>query len=588
MNGIRAADFALDMGHSFRKIIDWDEAALQSLAARGGLTALQLEELASWTGRNVGGVQMAFRGEVFVSRALRNPIIKGCPVCLREDVEIDCVRPLTQMTMRGDWQMREIDLCVRHCHQLVPLWQQNNPTNRYDLSAHFNNILPDILKGTLEQSPVTPSPYDHWVMTRLETGSDDTWLADHTLYAATTFCTLLGTELLRLETVSETDSIASHRQARALGFQAASQGEAAIRNALNQLASLANGGNKEASSAFGNLYADLRRAHLNKDDFATFRKIVRDCIVDTWPVAAGETVLGFSQPERLLHSILSASKETGIGQPLLEQILIHFGAIAADDDRPATRKTFDAVANAELLAEIPTLVGPKGMREAMGATRAQFASLRRDVVLVPRINIPGIISPWRASDGIALVAELQAMAVPIMQSDSHWEEIQEAQNRAAISVGTIIAELRAGKLHLAQRTGVKGYAAFCVLKEEIDRMSSQKQEAAGGPVITAAAFGRLVGIRTQGWFESLSAADHTPATRMPHPKWGGERVYASASDISEFRSRFVTLKILEEEFGLHQRTLLVKLKAAKVNPFAPNGEDFGLLYLREDAEAALK
>ncbi|MEO9777594.1 MAG: hypothetical protein ABJH07_01925 [Sedimentitalea sp.] len=107
-------------------------------------------------------------------------------------------------------------------------------------------------------------------------------------------------------------------------------------------------------------------------------------------------------------------------------------------------------------------------------------------------------------------------------------------------------------------------------------------------MITAAAFGRLVGIRTQGWFESLSAAGHTPATRMPHPKWGGERVYASASDIGEFRSRFVTLKILEEEFGLHKRTLLVKLKSAKVNPFAPNGEDFGPLYVREDAEEALK
>lgn len=155
-------------------------------------------------------------------------------------------------------------------------------------------------------------------------------------------------------------------------------------------------------------------------------------------------------------------------------------------------------------------------------------------------------------------------------------------------MGTIIAQIRAGNLQLARRNDIEGYAAFCVLKEEIDRMNSQKQGAAGGPVITAAAFGRLVGIRTQGWFESLSSAGHTPATRMPHPRWGGERVYASANDIDEFHKRFTTPKVLEAKFGLHKRTLLVKLKAAKVQPFAPNEEDFGPLYLRKAAESVLE
>ncbi|AXI47896.1 hypothetical protein C1J03_18920 [Sulfitobacter sp. SK012] len=508
LNGICAADFALDMGFSLKKIVNLEDAALHRLAASGGLSDLQLEELISWTGRGVGDFRTIFRGEVFVSRALRNPIIRGCPVCLRKDAEADHLRPLAQMTMRGDWQVREIDLCVEHCHPLVPLWKHTPQSVRYDLSSRFAEILKDVLEGSLEQPCMTPSPYDTWLDTRLQTGADDTWLADHTLYAATTFCTLLGTELLRLEDVSHLDPSARLQRARTLGFCVASHGEAAIRNALNELAALSDGSNAKPQKAFGHLFIDFSQAHLDKEDFTPFRKILRDGIVGIWPVAAGETVLGIAQPVRQLHSILTASEETGIGPVLLEQCLIDAGAIAADDDRPISRKTFDAATFADLLAEIPTLVGPIGMQRAMGAKKGQFASLAIDGVLVPRINIPTINSPWRKSDGIALVAELQAMAVRIEPSDKRWEGIQEAKNRSDLSVGKIIAGLRAGNLKLARRTDLEGYAALCVLKEEIDRMKSQEQEAAGGPLITAATFGRSVGVRTQGWFESLAAVLH--------------------------------------------------------------------------------
>ena len=336
------------------------------------------------------------------------------------------------------------------------------------------------------------------------------------------------------------------------------------------------------------MFVDLGQAYLDKPEFAPFRKILRDCIADIWPVATGETVLGVAQPERQLHSILTASQETGIGEVLLEQFLVHAGAITADDNRATARKTFDAVIYADLLAEIPTLIGPIGMQQAMGATKAQLASLAKDGVLVPRISNSKIKSPWRASDGIALVAELQKMAIPIELSDKRWEGIYVAKNRSDLGVGEIIDELRAGKLQLARRTDLEGYAAFCVLTEEIDQMKSQKLEALGGPVITAAAFGRQVGIRTKGWFEKLAAAGHTPATSMPHPKYGGEWIYASARDIEEFHKRFLTSKIMEAEFGQTRKALLVKLEIAQVKRFAPNGEDYGPLYLREDVEPVLK
>ncbi|WP_339108733.1 hypothetical protein [Thioclava sp. GXIMD4216] len=46
----------------------------------------------------MGDVRMRYRGEVMVSRALRNPIIRGCPICLRGDSK-DERPPLRKMVM---------------------------------------------------------------------------------------------------------------------------------------------------------------------------------------------------------------------------------------------------------------------------------------------------------------------------------------------------------------------------------------------------------------------------------------------------------------------------------------------------------
>ncbi|MBJ6372485.1 TniQ family protein [Sedimentitalea arenosa] len=587
MNGLSATDFALDMGFSLKKIVHLEDGALRSLGSCSGLTGTQLEELVSWTGQRSGDVRTTFRYEAFVSRAVRNPIIRGCPVCLREDLEeaeANRAHPLTQMTMRGDWQLRENDLCIEHSHTLVPLWESKPLVGRYDLSSRFPDVLEDIREGKLERPRVNPSPYDRWLDVRLRTGDDETWLADHTLYAATTFCTLLGAELLRLDEGTDLDQGARMRRARTLGFGVARQGEAAIKGALDDLASLADSAKAGPKRAFGHLFIDFSGEHLEKDDFTPFRKLLRDGIVRNWPVAAGESVLGFVQDERQRHSVLTASDETGIGPSLLEKFLVHAGAIGADDDRPIARKTFDARAYADLLAEIPTLVGPIGMQRAMGATKGQLESLAKDGVLAPRIDNPMVKSPWRVSDGVALVAELQEMAIPIESSDESWESIQDARHRSDLGVGTIIAGVRAGHLRLGRRPDLEGYAAFHVEKDEIDRMKAERTMADGGPLITAAAFGRLVGIRTQGWFEKLAGSGHTPATRRPHPKYGGEWVFASESDIEEFRKRFLTSTMMKDEFGLNSRK---KLQAA-LKRFAPNGEDHGPLYLREDVEAFLK
>ena len=96
---------------------------------------------------------------------------------------------------RGDWQFREVNLCVRHRHPLVDLWREQTPEKRYDTGPRLADIREKISGGEFEQPRVEPSPYDIWLDARLATGRDETWLARHSLYAGTTFSVKAQTSL---------------------------------------------------------------------------------------------------------------------------------------------------------------------------------------------------------------------------------------------------------------------------------------------------------------------------------------------------------------------------------------------------------
>lgn len=591
MNGVGLRDFCVDMGFSIRKLINQDHEALEIIVELAELAEEQLAELISWTGQKSGEVRMKFRDEVFVSRALRNPVIRGCPICLKEEALADPERPLRALTMKGDWQLREVSVCVRHAHLLVPLWEKSIPTDRFDITARLPDFLGDLQSGNLDQPNVPPSAYDRWLDGRLEDGRDETWLADQTLYAATTFCRLLGIELERLANAPKLDEVASLRAAQIAGFKVAAEGPEAIAAALDKLAANATGSGDLPHKAFGAVYRELAWAHVNDAAFDTFKHIVWKRIIAIWPVAAGEKTLGFTLQERKLHSLATAAKEAGVGEFLLNQLLIEAGAYDSSDTRPPARKTFDAVEHAALLAEAQTLVGPLAMQRAMGATKKQFKSLIEDGLLVPRTKISTVKSPWRLQDGLDFVETLGRLAPTVVSDESKWEPIQQAKKRTRLSVGSIIQAIRDGRLSAARFEGLTGYRSICVLKTEIDQLAAQcievqakRSELPPDVVCSAAAFGRSVGMRENQAFQRLAQGGHTPASVKVVSENGTERFYVTETDIEAFHQKFLTQNTMASEYAGFWRTLVEKLISRGVEPFTSDGESFGNLFLRVDVE----
>lgn len=123
VRGLTTWEMTAELGVSQRGLIDHSEEAVAQISDLMGLGEARWSELLSWTPVPAEGVRMQFRGEEVVSRSVANPTVRGCSKCLSEDMELAINHPADAMVMRGDWQLRDVHLCVRHGQPLVELWR---------------------------------------------------------------------------------------------------------------------------------------------------------------------------------------------------------------------------------------------------------------------------------------------------------------------------------------------------------------------------------------------------------------------------------------------------------------------------------
>lgn len=403
------------------------------------------------------------------------------------------------------------------------------------------------------------------------------------MFPAITISEFIGAALLRKQGEAPDD-----RRAKAAGFSFVSQGPDGIRAALELLMRSQDGGYIVNQGELGPLLRHLSGSYLDDDAFAVYVEIHRDYCLKIWPLAPGDNLLGHTVSERRLHSLTTASKETGIGSTVLDDFLTEAGAFEPSDARADARKTFDAKAWQHILDEIPTLVGPIALRRAIGATLAELNGLKADGVLVPRTNVATIKSPWRIADGQALLEELEAYAQPVAPEEPGWETIQLVHKRLDLPVGGIIAAIRAGFLRLGKRSDVFGYHGLVV---EITEVAAFKAKAAptlkpstNQGEMTAAVFARSAGIRGKVQFLALIEGGYTPAMLVLNPTTRRREWRMSRDDIAAFEASYTTPTMLSAETGAHWRTIRAVLQSEGVQPFRANGLDVGPVYLRNEVE----
>jgi len=544
-----------------------------------------MEELVSWTGRPAGDIRIQYRREFIPSRALRSPVIRGCPLCLLADIEAQPSAPLKAMTYRGNWQLAYTKVCTLHGHPLVPLWEEKTPSKRCDFQARFSDLLgaPVLAYPTTSSYQVTA--YDHWLHQRLQTGKDETWFQAHTIFAASRLCLHIGQQIIR-HNIAGPFRTEGEERPEVVGFNALREEPSRLPEVLNALAAAASDPGNGPKKAFGALHPMLNRDYADADEFAEFRNILSACIPNNWPHAPGDVVLGHVVKERRIHSVASAAKEIGVWEELLDRVLTENGAFCDGDQRPPTRKTFDAIRFNDLIQDIPRWAGPKAICKTLGATKNQFQRLVEQGLLTPTIRDPKVQARWRPRQAQDLLETLINASVAIPQDAAGWIPLHNAGGQVQGGLKRLIDEIIAGTLPLGYRSDQRGYRSLRVPKAKVIAFSANRPKTVAFECLTAVAYARSIGFRQKGAFLAFVQDGHSTATLVEHPNTNQLTYIMTDEDINAFKAHFTTITILSAETGLHRNTVRHALKVAGIHPFSQSGRDYGGIYVREDAVQA--
>lgn len=580
--GLPVSAFCEDFGVSFRKIIDGDQGGIREIAELGGVSP---DHLADWSPISLGGRRISFRGHIFNSKTLRSPDIRGCPVCLREDAINSDLPPAQAMGIRGHWSLRHVWGCRKHDHPLVPLFRDPHATERYDSVGHLEGIADAILAKDLDCPREIPTNFDDWIDDRLETGPGTDWLSGHPLHAAAVFCRLLGISLLRLdghrlEHIAENSRHALYDT----GYEVAQGGEDAIRLAFTRLQGLIETPQDGPKKMFPALYDRLSHDYNEDPDFAEFRRILRDHMATTWPLGPGDELLGEAVFERRLHSVITASQDTGVDPRRLRKLLIAADVVDAGSDLPDSWTVFDAKAAAPILAELTTLVPATAFRDLIGATRSQFDLLVEDGVLKPAIEEAKTKAIWDPRSGTAFLTDLLKGAIQLRQPQHSWEHISKSAQRLKIGPGPIIQAIKDQRLRRVGNLEAKfGYAAVYVDHDEVARLFGS--EAPPGHSIEV--FARSVGAGPPIGLRRLVVDGLTPCTRAINPKTKAEQFYFTAADSDAFHAQYFTPRTMATAYGRSWQSLRPELERLDIVPFRQGGREYGRVFLRSTVEARL-
>lgn len=567
-NGIEVSEFGGDMGLPFKSVIDGGPGALRHLADLSGCNS---DDLRAWSPHYIASRSYVFRGEPYHARGIRSTIVRGCPLCLREDAEASDLPPHLAMAIKGDWLPKHSTYCHLHGRSLVDLWKESNLTRRLDTVERFKEIAPAILSGELDGDIREPTDFDEYLNRRLLRGAGDAWLDQHRLYAACVFCDLLGRALVRLEFPTPWVDEGSGWALYQMGYEVARQGKTGIIAALNDLKDRIGEPWEGPKKKYGVLY-DRLSYDLTGDDYAPFRALLRDHILETWPLGPTDEVMGEPVLERRKHSVLTAAHEVGVDARLLRKLLADAGIIGREgDDR---WDVFDADLTAPFLNSINRQVSALQLQEELSLSRSQFELLRKDGYFPPNLAAAGHKPLWDLGQARAFINGLLRGAETVLSPGRNWVDLAKASQRLKIRPGQVIKLISEGRLNrIGKLEGEKDYASILVYFEELENALNRPN----APGMTIEAFARSVGLKPLQ-AGRLIRKGHTSATMARNPKTHARQYYMQEQDIAAFKDNFVTLRELAILRGQSWQSLRAALKKDQVSQFSPDGLDYGPVF----------
>jgi len=565
--GRSARDFCKDAGFTFQELVDGKSSALETLAHR---CRADFGRLAATATVKISERRYAIGDQILTRDTLSRKTLRVCPHCLAQDIESgrgpEKIRPYGRLR----WLIEPIRTCREHEVGLISVSTDEHPQRVHDFAMLLQPSLPDLDRLVREASRCRWSPLEDHLAERLRgLGSGEApWLSALPFYAAAKTCEMIGAVAVRgIRFSADAFSDADWHEAGTAGYEIAATGEPGIRMLLMRLQEAAPSrlGDWGPRSLYGRLYEWL--AHEVEDAaYDPLREIIRRHYIETLPVGPGDEIFGREVMVRRLHSVRSASLETGAHPKRLRKLLHAAGyipteALALTDDRIV----FDADEAREFLDRVAGAMSLKEAREYLNIPRPQERHLFEAGHIRPFVLGGTEILKDHAfakRDLDAFLNRLLSDATELAPMEDGFQPISAAAQRATCSAMKVVALILDRKLaRVRLRPDVPGYLSAMVDPEEVKGLLYEQKDSGVSLREVEKSLGSSTRVVT-----ALIEHGHLSASAKINPVTRLSRRVVSEEELARFTKRFVTLHAFAKETGIHFRKLANHFSEDEIKP----------------------
>lgn len=554
-HGRTARQFADDCGIRFQDIVNGDGSALASLAEACGIDT---SHFSNSTIRRVVDRLYAIGNEQLTADAMRRGQLRACPQCLLED-RLGPDGTLAAY-MRVEWLVGAVRVCPRHNLSLdvISVGAQQTHDFAWHLQRREDRPAPTVSPAHREAGALVG-----YIVDRLAGRAEAHWLDRMPLYAAIKSAEIVGAAITRgIKASWNSLSDDDWHAAGIAGFDLLTNGDGAFRGYLARVQRDHVESSWGVKVVFGQLYNFLAQ---NTQDavYEPLRGIMRSQILETVQIPADDVVLGVKIERRRLHSIHSASRETGLHPKPLRRKLMAFGIIdSLAEDLTDDRLVFDADEAIAALESVKTSMSLEGAAVYLNIPRPHY----RTVLAPPFITAVSIPSPrgghrlaFLQQDLDALLARLTSGASDRGPTDLGYVWLAEASKRCVKPMLDILTLLFDNKLTRVRLNPLeRGFKAILVNVEEVfghlhpPRTTLSLRDVEHRLKASTQVVRALVDLGALP-----SSIEINPISNLP------SRVVLPG-DLEAFMETYVSLMVLARERGIHFRSLKSHLDAAGI------------------------
>jgi hypothetical protein len=564
--------FCTDLGFTFQSVIDGEPSKLAYLARISGATERTL--VVSATQREDKGWRL--HGQLLLKSSMQRTSVRVCPACIGEDLKS---ASLNSVYGRVSWQIVSIRTCATHGMAILAAVQPPRPQMTHDFAVL---IAPEVerVAALAQDATLRPiSAFETYLLRRLEGVTGEApWLDDLEFAAAARICEVIGAVALRgrepkIAKMSEDD----WQVAGQVGFAIAFEGTAAVCTWLSELQATydyTRFGTEGPQAIYGGFYKFL--AFQAKDPiFDSIRDLVREHIVATMPVGAGEEILGKPVKQRRLHSVYTASQQTGLHPKRLSKLLAGAGLI--DTEVNFARQVF-AAEKLNAIAGEADAISQQQVADYLNAGRVQ-TQLLVDHKFIVALPVPeGAVPRYSKASLDAFIAKLLRDAIAVKFPKLPICTIPAAAKRANCSATEVLELIINRQLAwVGHHESARGYLSVLVNADEIRNLT--RGEALDG--FTAREIEKDLKTTTRV-VTALISGGHLIQVDATNPVNRCPVKIVRTADYERFKQTYVSLFGLMRETGKHFRTLKARLTAAGVKPTLPASIYYTDFYRRAD------